>query len=102
MRLTHPLELQRLRRTQASTVPHQEGLPESVFSSGKKSPSWISSSSSVVGHFLGSPLGSHLTGITGEICRTQPRGDTRDREGDGFTATSAQILGDHIPAYSGA
>ena len=78
-------------------MPHQEDLPESGFSSGKKSPSWTFSSPSVVGHFLGRPFGPHLTGTTGEICRTQPLGDTRVREGDGFTATSAQISEDHIP-----
>ena len=99
VRLTHRSGLQRLRRT---TLKGGEEQPPSErvaappgqhsatprgsrwvcgFSSGKKSPSWTSVSPSDAGHFLGSPLGFHLTGSTGEICRTQPLGDTRDREG---------------------
>lgn len=34
-----------------------------------ENPKWTSSPLSIVGHFLGSPLGSYLTGITGGISR---------------------------------
>ena len=67
---------------------------------GQGNPGWKSSCPSIVGHFLGTPLWSHTTGIAGEFAGLDHWESVYDGEGGESFNNQHSDLADPVPAYN--